>query len=110
MRSASACRRPIRGDAAVRFALFGDATFCRGAAAKSPVYNGAALCEFAVMRSSSDSLEHSGNASLTRFEMPDASLSQGALYAVVYVIFALTLTIGAVWLWPRLGPWVWAHI
>ena len=62
------------------------------------------------MRSPSDSLDGSRNASLAHFEMPDASLGQGALYAVAYVIFALTLTVTAVWVWPRLGPWIWTHI
>ena len=41
--------------------------------------------------------------------MTDASFRQGALYALVYVVFALGLTAGAVWIWPMLGPWVWSH-
>ena len=57
----------------------------------------------------SDSLDGSANA-LAQFEMPDASLRQGALYALGYVVFALVITVTAVWVWPRLGPWVWAHI
>lgn len=64
----------------------------------------------AMRRSTSNSLDGSHNAALAHFEMPDASFRQGALYALGYVVFALAITITAVWVWPRLGPWVWAHI
>jgi hypothetical protein len=65
---------------------------------------------FAMHHSPTDSLDGSLNAAVTHFEMSDASFRQGALYALVYVIFALTITATAVWVWPRLGPWFWAHI
>jgi len=66
---------------------------------------------FGMQRSSSDSLDSlGGSPNIPHFEMPDASLRQGALYALVYVVFALALTASAVWIWPRLGPWIWAHI
>jgi hypothetical protein len=29
---------------------------------------------------------------------------------LAYAVFVLALTCGAVWVWPQLGPWVWAHI
>jgi hypothetical protein len=63
-----------------------------------------------LRHSPTDSLDGSQNAAVTHFEMSDASFRQGALYALVYVIFALTITATAVWVWPRLGPWFWAHI
>jgi hypothetical protein len=47
---------------------------------------------------------------MQRFEMDDASLRQGLAYALGYAVFVLALTCGAVWVWPQLGPWVWAHI
>ena len=61
-----------------------------------------------MQHSTTDSRD--GSLIASHLEMPDASLRQGALYAVVYVIFALTLTVTAIWVWPRFGPWVWAHI
>jgi hypothetical protein len=48
--------------------------------------------------------------SALHFETPNASLSQGALYAIAYIVFVLAITVTAVWVWPRLGPWVWSHI
>jgi len=61
-----------------------------------------------MLDSSSDSRDGSLNA--PRLGMPDASLRQGAVYALAYVVFVLALTVGAVWIWPQLNPWIWAHI
>jgi hypothetical protein len=61
-----------------------------------------------MQHSTTDSRDNSLTA--PHLEMPNASLRQGALYALAYVVFVLAITAAAVWAWPRLGPWVWAHI
>jgi hypothetical protein len=61
-----------------------------------------------MQSSTTDSRDGSLNA--PRLEMPDASFRQGAVYALAYVAFVLALTVSAVWIWPQLEPWVWAHI
>jgi hypothetical protein len=61
-----------------------------------------------MQHSTTDSRD--GSLTAPHFEMPNASLSQGALCALAYVVFVLAITATAVWAWPRLGPWVWAHI
>jgi hypothetical protein len=59
-----------------------------------------------------DRTTDSRGSSLTaaHLEMPDAWLRQGALHVAGYVNFTLALTVTAIWVWPRLGPWVWTHI
>ena len=74
------------------------------------MYNRAVSCELAIMRATSDSLDGSLSAAAPHFEMRDASFSEGALFALAYVAFVVALTSGAIWIWPRLGPWIWAHI
>jgi hypothetical protein len=61
-------------------------------------------------RASTDSSDKAMEAASMRVDMPDASLRQGLLCAVGYAAFVLALTGGAVWVWPRLGPWIWSHI
>ncbi len=61
-----------------------------------------------MQHSTTDSRDRSLTA--LHLEMPDASLRQGALYKAGYLIFTLALTVTAIWVWPRLGPWVWGHI
>ena len=55
----------------------------------------------AMRHSTTDSRDRSLAA--PHFEMRNASLSQGVLCALAYVVFVLAISATAVWAWPRLG-------
>jgi hypothetical protein len=64
----------------------------------------------AIPHATTETSDSTPDVARVRLDGHDASLRQGLLCAVGYAVFVLALTGGAVWVWPRLGPWIWSHI